>query len=130
MDKGFKQVMIAITELAETTAEQAMEYSHNQKDDTAEANGQKMRDDFAALHDKMSVKDFDGVLTHNEYMQLTVAAYIATNQIKNRIATLRSAVKGYEDTIIPKLSRIVDECKTDEEAQKLAEEILIIEANE
>lgn len=129
MDNSFKQIMIAIVELAETTAEQSMEYSHQQKDDTAEANSQKMRDDFAALYDKIRAKDFNGVLTRNEYIQLTVAAYLASNQIKNRIATLRTAVKGYEETIIPKLSRIVDECKTDEEAQKLAEEILVIESN-
>lgn len=129
MEEKFKKVMIAITSLAETTAEEAAEYSRDQKDEKAEENGLKMRDDFIALHDKLDAPEFDGVLTRNEYLQLTLAAYIASNQIKNRIAALRQAIKGYEEDIIPKLSRIVDETKTDEEAQALAEQILSLESN-
>ena len=130
MDNNFKEIMISIVTLAETIAEQSTEYNHNQKDEVAEKNSEQMHKDFIALNDKLKAPDFDGILTYHEYTQLAVAAYIASNQVKNRIATLRAAVKGYEENIIPKLSRIVDETKTDDDAQKLADEILIFEPNE
>lgn len=129
MDKNFIQIFAAITEAAEVVAEQAVELNHKDNNEKGEADAAAMKADFAALTDKIKAADFDGKLSRNEYAQLTVAAYITTNQIKNRINTLRKATEAYDNIIIPKLTKIIEEAKTDDEAQKLADEILIFEGN-
>ena len=128
MDKNFQKIFAAICESAEVTAEQAMELDHQQNNADGEKAAMKMRDDFAALRDKLVSEEC--VLTKEEYVELTVATYIASNQIQNRISELRKALKGYNEKILPKLNRILDETKNDEEAKKLADEILIFEDNE
>ena len=105
-----------------------MELDHQQNNADGEKAAMKMRDDFAALRDKLVSEEC--VLTKEEYVELTVATYIASNQIQNRISELRKALKGYNEKILPKLNRILDETKNDEEAKKLADEILIFEDNE
>ena len=85
-----------------------------------------MRDDFAALHDKLGTNE---PLTKAEYAKLLVAAMIVANNIEDRIKSERKAIEGYKIDIIPKLSRINDETTTDEEAQKLADEIFKIQEN-
>jgi hypothetical protein len=82
-----------------------------------------MRDDFAALHDKLGT---NAPITKADYAKLLVAAMIVTNNIEDRIKNERKAVEGYKIDVIPKLSRINDETTNDEEAQKLAEEIFKI----
>jgi len=82
-----------------------------------------MRNDFAALHDKLGT---DEPITRADYAKLLVAAMIITNNIEDRIKSERKAIEGYKIDIIPKLSRINDETTNDEEAQKLANEIFKI----
>ena len=82
-----------------------------------------MRNDFAALHDKLGT---DEPITKADYAKLLVAAMIITNNIEDRIKSERKAIEGYKIDIIPKLSRVNDETTNDEEAQKLADEIFKI----
>lgn len=87
-----------------------------------------MRDDFVKLYDKIRAEDFSATsLTKAEYAKILVGAMIVVNNLETRITNEQNAVKGYKETVIPKLERIVDECKTDEDAQKLAEELFTID---
>ena len=87
-----------------------------------------MRDDFIKLYDKIRAEDFNATsLTKAEYAKILVGAMIVVNNLETRITNEQNAVKGYKETVIPKLERIVDECKTDEDAQKLAEELFTID---
>lgn len=112
----------------EVLAEQVMQYD-NQKDDKKGAEtAQTMRDDFVKLYDKIRAEDFNAnSLTKAEYAKILVGAMIVVNNLETRITNEQNAVKGYKETVIPKLERIVDECKTDEDAQKLAEELFTID---
>ena len=128
MKKNVIDVLKAVAEIAETTAEQVMELEKDNKDQYAIA--QDMRNDYMKLHDKIRDPEFDGTLTRDDYSKLAIAAFVSVNQLKNRMATLRLAIKGYEDNLIPKLSKILNESKTDEEAQEIAASILTFDDNE
>lgn len=129
MDKDFTKLMLAMITLAETAAEQTMDYSHQMKDTVTENQSQEMRDDLIKLRTKLEAPNFDGTLEYNDYFLLIIVAYIAANNVRDRIAKMRVALKGYEETVIPKLRRIVDETHTAEDANQLAQEILILESN-
>lgn len=128
MKKNVIDVLKAVAEIAETTAEQVMELEKDNKDQYVIA--QDMRNDYMELHDKIRDPKFDGILTRDDYSKLAIAAFVSVNQLKNRMATLRLAIKGYEDNLIPKLSKILNESKTDEEAQAIAASILTFDDNE
>lgn len=103
-----------------------MDYDKAQNDEKGLETAEMMRDDFAALHDKLGTNE---PLTKAEYAKLLVAAMIVANNIEDRIKSERKAIEGYKIDIIPKLSRINDETTTDEEARKLADEIFKIQEN-
>lgn len=87
-----------------------------------------MRDDYAKLYDKIREKDFELTqLGRNEWAKLLVGTMIAVQNIEDRIKGEQKAVERYKIGVIPKLQRIIDETKTDEEVQKLVLEIFKIE---
>jgi thymidine kinase len=49
------------------------------------------------------------------------------NEMQDRINNLKKAITGYQTDVIPKLQKIVDEAKNDEEVTKMANELFIIE---
>jgi hypothetical protein len=59
-----------------------------------------------------------------------VGAMVQVNHLQDKINSIKSAIKGYQEDLIPKLKEIVDNTKDDEEASKLAEEKFIIENKE
>ena len=130
MDKKYLELFQALCTAAETTAESAMEYNRSQNETKGEEASQRLRDDFARLGDKLNAENFDGNLARSEYAQLAVAAYIVMNNLKTKIDSLRKSITAYETDIMPKLSQIIDESSSDEEAQSIADKILIIESNE
>ena len=126
MDKKYLQLFTELTSAVEVLSEQVMDYDKAQNDEKGLETAEMMRDDFAALHDKLGTNE---PLTKAEYAKLLVAAMIVANNIEDRIKSERKAIEGYKIDIIPKLSRINDETITDEEAQKLADEIFKIQEN-
>ena len=104
-----------------------MEYDKKKDDQKGVETAQTMRDDFVKLYDKIRAEDFSAsILTKAEYAKILVAAMIIVNNLETRITNEQNAVKGYKETVIPKLERIIDECDSDEAAQKLAEELFTI----
>jgi len=93
----------------------------------AEQTAQSMRDDYIKLYDKMRADDFKAEsLTKSDYARLLVGVLIIVNNLETRISNEQKAVKNYKEEIVTRLERVVNECKTDEESQKLAEELFTI----
>lgn len=87
-----------------------------------------MRDDFTKLYERIKADDFDPTTFNKvEYAKLLVAAMIVVSNIETRILNEQQSIKGYKETIIPKLERIINECETDEAAQKLAQKLFTID---
>lgn len=128
MDKSYVKLFTEIVHTTELLAERVMELNHTQNDTKGEATAKTMRDDYIKLYDKMRNEKFDfDSLTKAEYAKLLVGTLIVVNNIEDRIAGEKKALNGYKTGVIPKLQRIVDECKTDEEAITLAAELFKIE---
>lgn len=126
MDKKYVNLFSALTSATAVAAEQVMEYDEKNNDNEGYERAKTMRDDFQELHDKFD-EDFDGILTKAEYAKLLVGAYIVMNNLRDRVSILRKSIDGYEKDLIPKLQKIVD--ASDEDIQKISEEILILEDN-
>lgn len=129
MDKKYIELFKNMAHATEVTAERVMEFNHTQNDEAGEKTAQVMRDDFAALYNKMSAEDFDGTLTKAEYSKLLVGCFVIANNIQDKIANLQNALAGYKEDVIPKLDEIVNKTKTDEEAQTLANQKFVIDDN-
>lgn len=127
MDKKYIELFKNMAHATEVTAERVMEFNRAQKDEAGEKTAQIMRDDFATLYNKMSAEDFDGTLTKAEYSKLLVGCFVIANNIQDKIVNLQNALAGYKDDVIPKLDEIVNQTKTDEEAQAMADQKFIIE---
>lgn len=128
MDKSYIKLFTEIVHTTELLAERVMELNHTQNDTKGEATAKTMRDDYIKLYDKMRDEKFDfNNLTKAEYAKLLVGTLIVVNNIEDRIAGEKKALNGYKTGVIPKLQRIVDECKTDEEAITLAMELFKID---
>ena len=81
-----------------------------------------MRNDYQKLEDVLSEGKEP---TYIDYTKLLAAAYIVMNNIQDRINVEKSVVENYKMNIIPKLSRIMDETKDNEELMKsLSDELL------
>lgn len=127
MHQKYVNLFKELTHATEVLAEQVMEYDKKKDDQKGAETAQTMRDDFVKLYDKIRAEDFSAnTLTKAEYAKILVAAMIIVSNLETRITNEQNAVKGYKETVIPKLERIIDECDSDEAAQKLAEELFTI----
>ena len=124
MHEKYLTLFKELARAAEVIAEQVMEYDHQKKDENGEKTATIMRDDFANLNDKLANKDYQ--ITLADYAKLFVAAYVVANNLETKIKNEQIALEGYNTDLVPKLTRITSEAKTDEEAQKLAEELFQI----
>jgi len=123
MDKSYITLFKELTRAAEVAAEQVMEYDHLKGLAKEEETAKMMRDDYAQLHDKIEKGE---ILAKNDYAKLLAGAYIVSNNLRDRATALKKAIAGYETDLMPKLQAIVEGSTTDEEANKLADEKLII----
>ena len=121
MHEKYLTLFKELARATEVIAEQVMEYDHQKKDENGEKTATIMRDDFANLNDKLANKDYQ--ITLADYTKLFVAAYVVANNLETKIKNEQIALEGYNTDLVPKLTRITSEAKTDEEAQKLAEEL-------
>lgn len=128
MKSGYEKLFQEIARTNEILAERVMELNHNQNDTKGEETAEMMRQDYAKLYDQLSKEDFElEQLTRNDWAKILVGTMIAVQNIEDRIKGEQKAVEGYKLDVIPKLQRIIDETKTDEEVQKLVLEIFKIE---
>ena len=123
MDKSYITLFKELTRAAEAAAEQVMEYDRQKGLTKEEETAKMMRDDYAQLHDKI---ENNSPLTKNDYAKLLAGAYIVANNLRDRATALKKAIAGYETDLMPKLQAIVEGSANDEEANKLAEEKLIV----
>lgn len=124
MDKSYITLFTELAGASERLAEQVMALDREKNDVQGEKTAQIMRDDYAQLTDKLKNEVFP--LTHNDFAKLLVATFIVSNNLEDRIKQYQASIDTYKLNIIPKLQRIIDETKNDEEVEKLANEIFII----
>lgn len=128
MHKKYLELFKELTRATAVAAEQVMDYDKEKNDDKGFDTAKTMRDDFEALHEKLTAESFDGNLTKAEYAKLLVGCYVIVGNLQDRIEALKKAIAGYQSDLVPKLSKII-EAENDAEAQKLADEHLIVETN-
>lgn len=126
MDNKYLQLFRELTHATEISAEQVVEYDRAKGDEQGATAAETLHQDYIELYDKLSNKDFDGVLTKAEYAKLLVGSYIVANNLQDRVKALQSALAGYQTTLIPKLNNVI-QAQTDEEAQAIAEKEFKIE---
>ncbi len=128
MHKKYLELFKELTRATAVAAEQVMDYDKEKNDDKGFETAKTMRDDFEALHEKLAAESFDGNLTKAEYAKLLVGCYVIVGNLQDRIEALKKAIAGYQSDLVPKLSKII-EAENDAEAQKLADEHLMVETN-
>lgn len=124
MNKEYQNLFKELAHAVELLAEQVMEYDHNHNDDEGEKTAQIMRDDFAALTEKFNAEEV--ALERNDYIKLLTGVYIIVNNLQDKITNLKKTIDGYQTNVSAKLQRIMNETKTDEEANTLANELFSI----
>ena len=130
MDNKYVTLFREIARNTEIMAERVMAYDKEKKDEKGEKTAQTMRDDFAKLHDKFAAKDFNpDTITRSEWAKILVGAMIISNNLEEEVKKIKNAQRGYKIDLIPKLNRIMEETKTDEEALTLANELFEISEN-
>ena len=127
MNNKYITLFKELAQTTATTAETVMEFNRSNNDEVGLKAATMMRDDFQNLASKI---DENYQFTQSDIAQLTVASMIVTNQIKDKIDTLKSALAGYQTDLIPKLQEILEQAENDEAVMKLAEEKFIIDGNE
>ena len=128
MDKKYIDLFKEVARATEVLAERVKEVDTAQ-DDTEAA--EKLRTDFGALYDKLRAPDFDDTtITRAEFARLLVGATIVTGNLETQIKNLQSAVDGYKNRIMPMLQKVFNESEDDAGAQKLAQELFVIQTNE
>lgn len=123
MDKNYIKLFQTLAQAAEILAEKVAEYDEKNNEPDKKRSAEVMREDFAHLNDKLSKTDEATQLTKGEFIKLLVASYIVSNNLKIQIEQLQKTLDNYQVLIIPKLSRINDESKSDDEAMALANEL-------
>lgn len=130
MDNKYLILFREIARTTEVLAERVMAYDKEKKDEKGEQTAQTMRDDFAKLHDKLSASNLDtNSISRMEWAKILVGAMVISNNLSEEIEQRKKALSGYKIDLIPKLNRIINETKTDEEAITLANELFEISEN-
>ena len=129
MDKKYVTLFKDLAQAAAASAESVMDYDRSQNDEKGLKTATIMRDDYQNLVDKI-VEDGDAyVPTKDEIAKLLVSAMIQVNQIQDRIDNLKKAMVGFQTHTIPKLQKILDEAKDDDDARNMANMSFILENN-
>ena len=124
MDKKYITLFKELAQATAASAETVMDYDREKGDQKGLDTATIMRDDYQALADSL---DEEYQINKADTAKLLVGAMIMTNQLQDRINALKKAITGYQTDVIPKLQKIVDEAKNDEEAMKMVNELFIIE---
>lgn len=124
MNNNYITLFKEIVHNCEILSEQVMELDKKNNDEKGLNTATIMRDDYANLYDRLKAEDFDpSTLTRNDYAKILAGTYITMSNLEDKIKVLQKAVSGYKVDILPKLQRVVEETKTDEEVRELVEKI-------
>jgi len=129
MDKTYIELFKTLAQATAVSAEQVMEYDKTKNDEKGLQTATIMRDDYQNLVDKIAEAGDAYVPTKDEIAKLLVSAMIQVNQIQDRINNLKKAIVGFQTRTIPKLQKILDEAKDDEDARNMANMSFILENN-
>jgi hypothetical protein len=124
MDKKYITLFKELAQATAASAETVMDYDRDKGDQKGLNTATIMRDDYQALAENLA-EEYQ--INKADAAKLLVGAMIMTNQLQDRINNLKKAVTGYQTDVIPKLQKIIDEAKNDEEVTKMANELFIIE---
>ena len=120
MNNDYLTIFKAVAQATESLAESVMQYNRDRKDKDGENTAQYMRDDFAKITDKLKENN---KLSRSDYIKLLSGAMIVSNNIDDQIKIQQKVLHNYRSNLIPRLERIMNETKTDEEALILANEL-------
>lgn len=113
MDKNYLKLFQEIARSSEVIAEQVMEVNKNRNDNKALLTSQNMRDDFAALTDKLRAEDFiESTLTLKDIALLNVGATILTEQLERQVTEMEKSLTNYKTNILPKFKECAIEIQT------------------
>ena len=130
MDKKYITLFKELAQATAASAETVMEYDREKGDEKGLETATSMRDDFQALADTIAQEGDSYSLARADVGKLLVAAMIMVNQLQTRMDNLKMSMTGYQSDLIPKLQKILDESKTDDESRELANATFILEDNE
>lgn len=130
MDKKYVTLFQELAQAMASSAETVMEYNHNKGDTKGETTAATMRDDYQELTSIITNAGDDYTPNKAEVAKLLVGAMVITNQLQDKMSTIKQAMAGYQTTVIPRLQEILDTAKTDDEAKKMANEKFIIKTEE
>ena len=101
-----------------------MQYDNNLKDNEGYKTAEVMREDYRALHERLSNDNID-TIERQDYIKLLLGSMIVTQNLEDMVTKQQTTIKAYRNFITPKLQRIMDETKTNEEANALAQKLFI-----
>lgn len=128
MDKSYITLFTELAHATEVLSEKVLELNKEKNNEKGINAASTMREDYANLYDQMRAEDFDPTaLGRKEYAKFLVGAIIMAQQLEKQIERLKTSLSGYKIDIIPKLERIVNETKTDDESKALAEELFQVQ---
>ena len=124
MDKNYIELFKEIARATELAAERGMQYDNNLKDNEGYKTAEVMREDYRALHERLSNDNID-TIERQDYIKLLLGSMIVTQNLEDMVTKQQTTIKAYKNFITPKLQRIMDETKTNEEANALAQKLFI-----
>ena len=129
MDKKYVTLFKDLAQATAASAESVMDYDRSQNDEEGLKTATIMRDDYQKLTDKIIDAGDAYVPNKDEVAKLLVGAMIQVNQIQDKINNLKKAMIGFQTHTIPKLQKILDEAKDDDDARNMANLSFILENN-
>ena len=130
MNEKYLTLFREIVHSTELLAERVVDYNKKKEDTKGAETAETFRNDYAALFDKLRQEGLDpDTITRAEWIRILVGTMIVANNLNEQINASQKALQGYKIDLIPKLNRIIDETKTDEEAKNLANELFQIKEN-
>lgn len=124
MDKNYIELFKEISQAAEIAAERVMAYDKDINDESGYKTAKMMYDDYCTLKDRLSQDNIERI-DRQDYIKLLLGAMIVSQNLEDMVTKQQSTIKAYKNFIIPKLQRIMDETKTDEEADALAQTLFV-----
>lgn len=128
MNERYIKLFTELAHSLELLTERAIEEEKGTGDNKALTSAITMRKNYMSIYDKLRGNKITD-LAMSDFAHLYVAGGILINQLESKRKALEVAIQGYKLDILPKLNRILNETKNDEDAIKLANELFSIEEN-
>jgi len=129
MDKKYITLFKDLAQATAASAESVMDYDRSQNDEKGLQTATMMRNDYQKLVDIITDAGDSYAPNKDEIAKLLAGAMIQVNQIQDRINNLKKAMVGFQTHTIPKLQKILEEAKDDNEARNMANLSFILENN-